>query len=86
MENKTVKDIVSYWPSISAFAEAVSTPDDIVPMSRVYRWMERNKIIRKYHQRILDAAKVRGVILTEQEIKALSPKGKLRGMHVAKNG
>ena len=81
MSTKTVKDIVSFWPSIREFADAVSTPDDVLPDARVYRWMKSNKIIGKYHQRVLDAAKARGVVLTEQDLKNLNPKGKPRGIN-----
>lgn len=71
----TVRDIVSYWPTMSAFARDISTDADTVPVSRVYRWVERNRILGKYEARVLDAASRRGIKLTQARLDGIQSRG-----------
>lgn len=72
---KSIDDIVSFWPSVEAFAEAVSTVEDQVPVSRVFQWMRKNRVRTIYFDRILKAAEKRGVNLTLSDLAAIHTNG-----------
>ena len=65
---QNVRDLVSFWASPVAFAHALSTETDVVPVSRVFRWMRENRIMSKHYASILIAAHVRGISLDKSDL------------------
>ena len=69
MENiKTVKDLVSLWPNRQAFAEAISLTGEVVPVTRVHRWVALNSINAKYFYTILVECEKAGLEVTAETL------------------
>ena len=65
---QTVRDLVSFWASPVDLADALSTETDVVPVSRVFRWMRENRIMSKHYAGILMAAETRGINLSMDDL------------------
>lgn len=65
----TVRQLVTLWPSRSAFAE-----DCGVPLERVHGWVRGSSIPARYHAAVLRGAVSRGFALTAEVLVAIHDK------------
>jgi len=62
-KSPTVSSMIDMWPSRKALAVEVG-----VPVDRVHKWHASASIPARFHQAVLDAARLRGFPVTADDI------------------
>jgi hypothetical protein len=77
---RSVRDVISLWPSRKSMADEVEAagtgvPEEAVTVERVHKWAARGVIPATYHGRVLRAAARRGIDLSAADLVAVHDLG-----------
>lgn len=69
-----LKSILDLWPDVSEMSVSLSTKPDTI-----YKWIKRGRVPEEWWQPIIDAALVKGRMLTASDLLTANRPPKLRG-------
>lgn len=73
---ENISDLVSYWPTPTEFGENLAKFGPPCPRSRVYQWMNANRILGKYWEQVIAACDDRGVRFSIEDLERIHGKEK----------
>jgi len=70
---RTIRDVIDLWPTRSALADDMRIVAPFAPVSseRISKWPSADAIPARFHQAVLEAAILRGFLVTAQDLVSL---------------